>query len=112
VQKIKKSMAIENNIRKLRIAKNISQQTVADSLNIDRLTYAAWEQGAQDIKNMFIPKIADFFEVEIAELFENDRSIQISQTFKNSSVNTAILIITDNTSIGNALDAIKHIDKK
>ncbi|GHT67712.1 hypothetical protein AGMMS50239_31380 [Bacteroidia bacterium] len=32
---------IGNKIRKLRIAKNISQQVVADNLNIDRRTYAA-----------------------------------------------------------------------
>jgi len=34
-------MAIGNNIRKLRLQKNLSQQVVADTLNIDRRTYAA-----------------------------------------------------------------------
>ena len=54
-------MAIGNTIRKLRIAKNLSQQAVADNLNVDRRTYAAWEMGSQDIKSAFIPQLADFF---------------------------------------------------
>ena len=53
-------MAIGNTIRKLRVAKNLSQQFVADNLNIDRRTYAAWEMGTQDIKSSFIPRLADF----------------------------------------------------
>ncbi|GHT72885.1 hypothetical protein AGMMS50262_02900 [Bacteroidia bacterium] len=51
------------------VQKNVSQQAVADNLNIDRRTYAAWEAGAQDIKSGFIPQLADFFGVEITELF-------------------------------------------
>lgn len=96
----------------MRIAKNLSQQIVADNLNIDRRTYAAWEQGTQDIKSSFIPQLAEFFGVEIIDLFENDKGIQISQSFENSTINTAILILTDKASIDRVLDAIKHIDKK
>jgi transcriptional regulator with XRE-family HTH domain len=102
-------MAIGNNIRKLRIKKNVSQQFIADNLNIDRRTYAAWEQGTQDIKSTFIPQLADFFGVEITELFNDDKGIQISQTFENSTINTAILILTDKASIDRVLDAIKQI---
>jgi transcriptional regulator with XRE-family HTH domain len=105
-------MAIGNTIRKLRIAKNVSQQIVADNLNIDWRTYAAWEEGKQDIKSTFIPQLAEFFNVEISDLFENDKGIQISQTFENSTINTAILILTDKASIDRVLDALKHIDKK
>jgi transcriptional regulator with XRE-family HTH domain len=105
-------MAIGNTIRKLRVAKNLSQQIVADKLNIDRRTYAAWEQGTQDIKSAFIPHLAEFFGVDIADLFDNDKGIQISQTFEKSTINTAILILTDKASIDKVLDAIKYIDKK
>ncbi|GHS94276.1 hypothetical protein FACS1894207_2220 [Bacteroidia bacterium] len=97
-----KAMLISNKIRKLRIAKNISQQVVADNLNIDRRTYAAWEQGTQDIKSAFIPQLAEFFNVEITDLFENGKGIQISQNFKNGNINTAILILTDKASIDNS----------
>jgi transcriptional regulator with XRE-family HTH domain len=77
-------MAIGNNIRKLRISKNISQQIVADNLNIDRRTYAAWEQGAQDVKSTFIPQLADFFGVEITDLFEDDKGFKSAKPLKTA----------------------------
>jgi len=103
-------MAIGNNIRKLRIAKNLSQQIVADNLDIDRRTYAAWEQGTQDVKSSFIPRLADFFGVEISDLFSNESNINIKQSFKDSSINTAILILTDKEAIGRVLDAVRQKD--
>ena len=99
-------------IRKLRIAKNLSQQNVADSLNVDRRTYAAWETDKQDIKSSFIPLLADFFGVEIADLYEDETIINIKQSFKDSSINTAILILTDKEAINRVLDAIKQSDNK
>jgi len=105
-------MAIGNTIRKLRLAKHLSQQIVADNLNIDRRTYAAWEMGSQDIKSSFIPRLAEFFGVEIADLFSNETSIKIKQSFKDSTVNTAILILTDKDAINRILDAVRMGDNK
>jgi transcriptional regulator with XRE-family HTH domain len=102
-------MTIGTKIRKLRTDRNISQQVIADSLGIDRRTYAAWEMDSQDIKSIFIPKLADFFGVEISELFNQDKNISINQSFKNSTINTAVLILTDKDSINKVLDAIKGI---
>jgi len=102
-------MTIGSKIRKLRTDKHISQQSVADSLGIDRRTYAAWEMDLQDIKSIFIPKLADFFGVEISELFDQNKNISINQSFKNSTINTAVLILTDKDSINKVLDAIKGI---
>ena len=102
-------MTIGSKIRKLRTDKNISQQSVADSLGIDRRTYAAWEMDVQDIKSSFIPKLAEFFDVEISEFFSQDKNISINQNFKNSTINTAVLILTDKDSINKVLDAIKGI---
>ncbi|MCL2329424.1 MAG: helix-turn-helix domain-containing protein [Bacteroidetes bacterium] len=100
-------MAIGNTLRKLRLQKNLSQQVVADTLNIDRRTYAAWEAGNQDIKSGFIPRIAEYFGVEIADLFSSDTSINIQQSFKDSTINTAILILTDKDAVDRVLDALK-----
>jgi len=105
-------MAIGNTIRKLRLAKNLSQQIVADNLNIDRRTYAAWEMGTQDIKSNFIPQLADFFGVEIADLFSSETNINIKQSFKDSTINTAILILTDKEAVNRVLDAIRLQDNK
>jgi len=107
-------MAIGNTIRKLRIAKNLSQQVVADNLNVDRRTYAAWEMGTQDIKSSFVPKLAEFFGVEISDLFSNETNINIKQSFKdnNSSINTAILILTDKEAVNRVLDAMRLQDSE
>jgi len=105
-------MTIGNTIRKLRLAKNLSQQVVADNLNIDRRTYAAWEMGIQDIKSSFIPQLAEFFGVEIADLFRNDTNINIKQSFKDSTINTAILILTDKETVDRVLNAVKMKDNK
>ena len=105
-------MAIGNTIRKLRTANNLSQQHVADHLNIDRRTYAAWEEGKQDIKSSFIPRLADFFGVEITDLYTGETNIHIKQSFKDSTVNTAILILTDKEAINRVLEALKLGDNK
>jgi hypothetical protein len=55
---------------------------------------------------------AGFFGVEISELFDSDKGIQISQNFENSTINTAILILTDKAAVDRVLDAIKYTNKK
>jgi len=94
------------------LAKNLSQQVVADNLNIDRRTYAAWEMASQDIKSSFIPQLAEFFGVEISDLFSNDTNINIKQSFKDSTINTAILILTDKEAINRVLDAVRMENSK
>ncbi|MDR1762298.1 MAG: helix-turn-helix domain-containing protein [Bacteroidales bacterium] len=101
-------MAVGDNIRKLRIQKKLSQQIVADRLNIDRRTYAAWENGTQDIKSSFIPCLAECFGVDIADLFNRDIDSNIQQSFKDSAVNTAILILTDKEAVDRVLNALKQ----
>jgi len=112
LRKINMDMSIGTNIRELRDAKRLSQQYVADSLNVDRRTYAAWETGAQHIKSCHIPKLAEFFGVEIGDLYKERTNIKIKQTFKDSTINTAILIITDKEAVDRVLDAIRMGDVK
>jgi len=103
-------MAVGDTIRKLRLAKNLSQQVVADSLNIDRRTYAAWEMGTQDIKSGNIIRLAEYFGVEIGDLYKEGTNIK--QLFKDSTINTAILILTDKEAVNRVLDAIRMGDIK
>ena len=105
-------MAIGDTIRKLRLTKNLSKQCVADSLNVDRRTYTAWENGEQSIKSKYIPHLAEFFGVEIADLYEDETIINIKQSFKDSTINTAILILTDKEAVNRVLDAIRQGDNK
>jgi transcriptional regulator with XRE-family HTH domain len=63
-------MSIGNNIKVLRVRTKKSQQDIADLLEIDRKTYAKWEAEESEIKSSYIPKIAEIFDVEIADLFK------------------------------------------
>lgn len=62
------------NLRKLRSKTNYSQQDIADLLEIDRNTYANWENEKNDVKSEYIPKLANIFNVEISVLFEDEIS--------------------------------------
>lgn len=75
-------MAVGTNLRKLRSKTKYSQQDIADLLEIDRVTYTNWENETTDVKSQYIPKLAEIFDVEIEELFENDPRLQINN-FEN-----------------------------
>jgi len=76
-------MSVGTNLRKLRVKKKLSQQEVADRLEIDRVTYINWENENSDVKSQYIPKIAEIFEVEIQDLFRDDRKIQVTNNIEN-----------------------------
>lgn len=59
--------AMENNIRKLRLKKGISQQHCAEVIGISRRTLQRYEKGSLGgIENL--NKLADFFDVSLDEL--------------------------------------------
>ena len=76
-------MSVSTRLRILRSKKKLSQQEVADHLEIDRNTYIKWENGTADIKSQHIPKIAEVFNVEIADLFKEDQKLSITNNFDN-----------------------------
>lgn len=65
-------MGLGQNLRKLRSKTKYSQQDLSDLLEIDRNTYANWENEKNDVKSEYIPKLAKIFKVEIALLFEEE----------------------------------------
>jgi len=71
-------MAIGNNLRKLRSKTKYSQQDIADFLEIDRVTYGHWESETSDVKSQYIPKLAEIFDIPIADLFQNNIDSQDS----------------------------------
>ncbi|MUH01883.1 helix-turn-helix domain-containing protein [Scytonema sp. UIC 10036] len=75
-------MGVGTNLKRLRSKTKFSQQDIADKLNIDRVTYANWESEMSDIKSQYIPKLAEIFEVELKELFENDQKIQVTNNIE------------------------------
>jgi len=104
-------MSIGNNLKKIRSRNNVSQQEVADFLNIDRKTYVSWEAGETDIKSSYIPKLAEFLHVEINDLFrEKSADIVINQhntDNKDGSVNGIVILLTDKESVDELVKVMK-----
>lgn len=54
-----------NNLRLIRTQKNLSQQTVADALGINRVTYTNYENGKREPDMETLKKLAQYFGVSI-----------------------------------------------
>ena len=59
---------IKFNIRSLRQLRHISQQEMADLLNVERNTYRNIENGSTRIFNPILPRIAEILEVSVMKL--------------------------------------------
>ena len=104
-------MSVGDNLRVIRNKKNISQQEIADFLGVDRKTYVNWESSMADIKSSYIPKLAEFLQVDIKELFrEKVSEIVINQNNtdnKDSSVNGIILLLTDKEAVNRLVEVMR-----
>ena len=89
-----KTMGIGTNLKRLRInTTKLSQQDIANQLNVDRITYINWENESNDIKSQYIPELAKIFKVEIKDLFEDDNKINIINNFKTTDNSTGAGIL-------------------
>lgn len=88
-------MSVGTNLKRLRSKTKYSQQDIADQLNIDRVTYANWESEVFDIKSQYIPKLAEIFDVEIKELFEEEKTFHISNSTFNDSAGIIVFNLSD-----------------
>jgi transcriptional regulator with XRE-family HTH domain len=80
-------MSIGTRLRQLRQNKNWSQAEVADKLDISQPAYNKWEADQAKPNLDKLGKIAEVFEVEIQDLFENEGNVIISNnTFENSNI--------------------------
>ncbi len=104
-------MSIGTNLRRLRTRTKLSQRDVADRLGIDRNTYANWENEYNDIKSEYIPPLADIFNVEISELFQEKTSkVIVNQTNtdnKEHSVNGIVLVLTEKEAVNQVVEVLK-----
>lgn len=86
---------MKNNIKKLRTEKKISQQQLADNLQVSRQTINAIETGKFDPSLKLTIKITRFFKKHLEEIFimsardaiaamDNNPSVKISENFDKS----------------------------
>ena len=56
-------------IGKLRESKNLTQQQLAEAVNVSRSTVAMWESGAAFPRTEILPRLAQALGCEISDLF-------------------------------------------
>jgi len=105
-------MSIAKNLRTIKESKNVSQQEVADYVNVERKTYMNWETGVSDIKSIYIPQLAEFFNVEIKDLFnENSSNLVITQNNtdnKDNSINGIIVLLNNKEAVDEIVNSLRR----
>lgn len=61
-----------NNLKAIRKIKNLTQEDVANKLNIARTTYQSYENGFNEMNYDILKKISKLFDVSIDYLLENE----------------------------------------
>ena len=107
-------MDLGKNLIKLRDMKKVSQQKVAEYLGVSRSTYTGWEAKG-NVKSDDLQKLADYFEVDISELFKED-SLQIvinqnSTDKKNNSVKGIVILLNDKKVLDEIVKTIRGLVK-
>ena len=69
---------LKDKLRYLRKHQELSQAQVAKNINVLQSTYSNYEQGIREPDIATIKKLANFFDVSIDYLLENDRTISDS----------------------------------
>lgn len=63
------------NIKKIRIAKNLSQTAFADIFNLKRTAVGAYEEGRAEAKTDTLIKISEYFKISIDILLKNEITV-------------------------------------
>ncbi len=63
-------ITIGQKLKELRTAENLTQQQLADKLEISRVNYTRYETNAVRPDYEVLIKIADFYEISLDELFD------------------------------------------
>lgn len=101
-------MSIGDRLSKFRKNTGKTQQEIADELGVERRTYASWESGKTELKNSLVPKIAELFNIEIPELFNDEKKIDVKDSFKDNknSNNAVIIMITEKEIVDKVLNLL------
>jgi len=70
-------MSIDKTLLQHRKKRNYTQQQVADLLEVSQSTYCDWESGTITPKSENILKIAQLYNIDINELFNQDDKVNI-----------------------------------
>ena len=95
------AMKIGERIRVLRRAKNISQETLANTLGVTFQVVSKWETGAAAPDLSLIPSLASYFGVSIDDLF--DYNVWENERMVDEICHKAAVLIVDDASSAESL---------
>ena len=90
---------IGNNLKKMRVANNLTQEKFADFLNINRSAYANYESGERETPLEVLEKAAALFGCEISSFFNEEETI--TQSMFASAFRANDLCVEDMLEIAN-----------
>ncbi len=85
---------VGNNLKILRKAKNMSQEQVADHLNISQSAYARMERGESTSWAIHFNKICQVFEISAEELVKKELGIATYENLMNTERQTEIAMLS------------------
>ena len=71
-------MNIGNNIKKIRELKNLSQNYMAEQLEVSQKTYSNIENSGNDISFALVEKIATIFKISVKKVIELNTDVMLS----------------------------------
>jgi transcriptional regulator with XRE-family HTH domain len=89
-------MNIGDNIKKIRVAKNLSQKEVTVSANLDTAQYSRIENGKTDPSVNTLEKIANALGVSLADLFSATEELKEINSYDKSIMEKVTLMETLN----------------
>ena len=69
-------MDFGSNLKKLRKAKNLTQESLAECLNVSPRTISKWENGLSMPDVSLLPVLADYFQVSVDSLLMHDAAVR------------------------------------
>jgi len=79
-------MTYGTKLRKIREKNKLSQQEIADQLQISQSTYSQWESDLTTFKVEYLPKLAEIFKIDVTELIPEGTVVKVmnNQEQKNN----------------------------
>ena len=91
---------IGNRIRLARVTKGLSQQNIADELNLTVAAYSNIERGITGINLERLYQLSEIFNISIAEMLQEAQTVKEPNYYENSSTTSVQLsILTQQLSI-------------
>lgn len=84
---------VANRLKKVRKAKQLTQQEVADALNFSRQSLSKWENGTGAPNIETLKKLSAFYEISIADLTAEKEDMLRSHIFKRDIDESWLLVV-------------------